>query len=237
MAVVLVAWLAFTFLMVQLLQWRGDHRNKTRRIAFSNVGNLNIALSRFQADCGRCPTAAEGLAALVERPPTIPPSLWRGPYLIPAKIPADPWDRAYIYKCPGTHNTNGFDVSSGGPSGRPGTPEEIGNWRFPFVDTYWTPIVKTDLARCAIALRALQADCGRYPTTEEGLGALIERPPAIPATQWHGPYVVSWWKTIPFDPWHRRYIYKCPGLHNTNGFDISSSAGMDDPGTSEIGNW
>jgi general secretion pathway protein G len=92
---------------------------------------------------------------------------------------------------------------------------------------------------CAIlAIRAFQADCGRYPTTEEGLTALIERPPAIAETQWRGPYVVNWWKKIPSDPWHRWYIYKYPGQHNTNGFDISSSAGMDHPGIGEeIGNW
>ena len=38
------------------------------------------------------------------------------------------WGRLYIYRMPGLHNTNGFDVSSGGPNARPGTSEEIGNW-------------------------------------------------------------------------------------------------------------
>jgi len=89
------------------------------------LGIFRTALERFQAECGRLPTSEEGLAALRECPPAIPKAKWLGPYVGKIK---DPWGRLYIYRMPGLHNTNGFDVSSGGPNARPGTSEEIGNW-------------------------------------------------------------------------------------------------------------
>jgi general secretion pathway protein G len=47
-------------------------------------------------------------------------------------------------------------------------------------------------------------DNGRYPTTAEGLRALIERPSN--AQSWSGPYV----KTLPADPWNNPYVYRSP---------------------------
>ena len=58
------------------------------------------------------------------------------------------------------------------------------------------------------ALDAFRLDIGRYPTTEEGLKALREKPSA--ADNWNGPYLP---KEIPLDPWKNAYVYKCPGEH------------------------
>ena len=49
-------------------------------------------------------------------------------------------------------------------------------------------------------------DNGRYPTTQEGLQALTQRPAAAP--QWDGPYLK---KDVPLDPWHQAYVYRSPG--------------------------
>jgi general secretion pathway protein G len=58
------------------------------------------------------------------------------------------------------------------------------------------------------ALDAFRLDTGRYPTTEEGLKALREKPSGV--ENWSGPYLP---KEIPLDPWKRSYIYKSPGEH------------------------
>ena len=94
---------------------------------------------------------------------------------------------------------------------------------------------KADIAQFATALSMFYVDCGRYPTTVEGLGALLKRPVAIPEHLWRGPYVDA--RTLPKDPWGRPYVYEWPGKHNTNGFDIYS-LGRDGKGGDEaIGNW
>ena len=58
------------------------------------------------------------------------------------------------------------------------------------------------------ALGAYKLDTGTYPTTEQGLHALREKPQD--ANQWAGPYMPQ---EIPKDPWGRDYIYKYPGEH------------------------
>ena len=74
--------------------------------------------------------------------------------------------------------------------------------------------VKTAKAQIELlgsALDAFYLDVGRYPTTEEGLEALIKKPDDIPDDKWKGPYLPK--KKIPLDPWGHPYIYKCPGEH------------------------
>ena len=75
---------------------------------------------------------------------------------------------------------------------------------------------QADLATLKQALTAFDIDNGRYPTTSEGLSALITKPPDLP----------NWQKTLdkntlPMDPWGRPYIYRCPG-NNGNDFDLLS---------------
>jgi len=66
------------------------------------------------------------------------------------------------------------------------------------------------------ALDMYQLDVGRYPTTEEGLTALRQRPSS--ATRWSGPYLRD---ELPMDPWGRPYIYRSPGEGGGN-YDIQS---------------
>ncbi len=67
---------------------------------------------------------------------------------------------------------------------------------------------KAQIELFGTALDAFRLDVGRYPTTEEGLKALREKPSGV--EEWKGPYLP---KDIPLDPWGRPYIYKCPGDH------------------------
>ncbi len=56
------------------------------------------------------------------------------------------------------------------------------------------------------ALDMFRLEVGRYPTTQEGLEALRQRPPGV--DHWDGPYLK---KEIPQDPWGNPYVYLSPG--------------------------
>jgi len=73
---------------------------------------------------------------------------------------------------------------------------------------------KSDTARLQIeelgaGLDLYHLETGRYPTTEEGLGALVEKPVGV--NNWNGPYLKK--NTIPMDPWGNEYHYRSPGEH------------------------
>ena len=55
-------------------------------------------------------------------------------------------------------------------------------------------------------LDTFRLDVGRYPTTQEGLAALNQKPGGV--DRWDGPYLK---KEVPPDPWGKPYIYKSPG--------------------------
>lgn len=78
-------------------------------------------------------------------------------------------------------------------------------------------------------------DVGRYPTSEEGLKALMERPPGL--ERWSGPYVVK--KKEIMDPWDRVFRYRAPGQHGA--YDLFSFGADDQEGgdgeASDITNW
>jgi len=67
---------------------------------------------------------------------------------------------------------------------------------------------KAQIELFGTAFDTFRLDTGRYPTTEEGLKALREKPSG--AENWSGPYLP---KEIPLDPWGKPYIYKSPGEH------------------------
>jgi general secretion pathway protein G len=67
---------------------------------------------------------------------------------------------------------------------------------------------KSQIVEYETALDQFKLDVGRYPTNEEGLQALRNRPPNAP--NWDGPYLK---KDLPADPWGRPYVYRFPGTH------------------------
>lgn len=72
-----------------------------------------------------------------------------------------------------------------------------------------------------IALNNYRLDNGVYPSTEQGLKALIEEPKIQPLPRnWAGPYLER--KEIPLDPWGNEYQYRYPGVHNTHSYDLWS---------------
>jgi general secretion pathway protein G len=77
---------------------------------------------------------------------------------------------------------------------------------------------RDELATLDLALRSYRLDNGAYPTTEQGLAALRERPSAEPVPwRWKGPYLK---RAIGRDPWGRAYAYRAPGLTHPDGFDL-----------------
>jgi general secretion pathway protein G len=66
----------------------------------------------------------------------------------------------------------------------------------------------TQIITFMTALAAYKLDTGAFPTTEQGLEALREKPESVKG--WQGPYVL---KDIPKDPWKNDYVYKFPGDH------------------------
>jgi general secretion pathway protein G len=89
----------------------------------------------------------------------------------------------------------------------------------------------------ASALDLYEADNGTYPTTEQGLAALMEEPSIPPQPRrWHGPYLKK--KGGLKDPWGNPYVYRSPGTHNTGDYDLSSlGPGGTEEGNDHITNW
>jgi general secretion pathway protein G len=76
------------------------------------------------------------------------------------------------------------------------------------------------------ALDLFYLDNGRYPTSSEGLSALVQRPGN--ASSWNGPYIKT--ATVPADPWGRPYAYRSPADHSP--YEISSYGSTGQPGGS-----
>ena len=98
---------------------------------------------------------------------------------------------------------------------------------------------RVDVAGLEQAVDLYYLDAGNYPTSQQGLEALLNEPtsPPIPA-KWNGPYIK---KSLPVEPWGSDYIYEYPGTNNPDSFDIFSM-GKDQAvgGTGndmDIGNW
>src|SRR5215207_390421 len=87
---------------------------------------------------------------------------------------------------------------------------------------------KAQLEMLETALESYRLDNGRYPTAEQGLAALRERPTGGPAPRnWRGPYLR---KPVPLDPWGNAYVYRVPGQRNPTGFDLFSFGRDGKPG-------
>lgn len=87
----------------------------------------------------------------------------------------------------------------------------------------------------ATPLMSYKLAVGRYPTTEEGLDALLRAPDSV-KERWGGPYLRD--SDIPKDPWGNPYQYRMPAQKSSEGYDLWS---MGPDGTNEtdddIGNW
>ena len=77
------------------------------------------------------------------------------------------------------------------------------------------------------ALDQYRLDVGRYPSSQEGLAALMRAAPGEP--RWHGPYLR---KEVPLDPWGTPYQYKFPGTRQADDFELYSFGPDKAPGGS-----
>jgi general secretion pathway protein G len=114
---------------VPLVTRAAIHAGATKSAAVgTTLENFEMAIDAFEVDCGRYPTTAEGLKALVQQPAGL--TGWKGPYL-KAGLPMDSWGHPYFYVCPGRHNPQAYDLYSAGPDGKTDTADDIGNWEKP----------------------------------------------------------------------------------------------------------
>lgn len=105
-----------------------------------------------------------------------------------------------------------------------------------YLDTSKVSAAKVQIENFSNALDLFKIDVGRYPTTEEGLAALLTNPGSL--DQWRGPYIKRTGTLI--DPWGHAYQYRSPGAHGD--FDLLSlgpdaTGGTSEPGPHAITNW
>ena len=95
-------------------------------------------------------------------------------------------------------------------------------------------IARAQLDGLAKGLDHYRLDTGHYPSSEQGLTALVSQPANEP--KWQGPYLD---KTLPLDPWGNAYQYRNPGQHRE--YDLWSNGKDGQPGgtgeAADITNW
>ena len=86
--------------------------------------------------------------------------------------------------------------------------------------------VAADIQGMNTQLKLYESMNGFFPTTDQGLQALVIQPDTDPKpTRWYQLY-----KDVPKDPWQNTYIYICPGIKNPNGYDLYSAGPSRKPG-------
>ena len=95
-------------------------------------------------------------------------------------------------------------------------------------------IARADIeATLATALKLYELDNGNFPTTSQGLEALLSKPSGNPvAKNWNGPYV----ERQSLDPWGNPYLYQSPGTHRSD-YDLSSQGKDPKSEEDDITNW
>ena len=80
-------------------------------------------------------------------------------------------------------------------------------------------VAKQSIERLSTVLDLYTLDMGSYPSTEQGLAALVRKPSG--ATNWNGPYVKG--DAVPLDPWSRPYVYRRPSERQNHDYDLCST--------------
>lgn len=93
---------------------------------------------------------------------------------------------------------------------------------------------RQDISSLMQALKLYRLDNGRYPASEQGLRALVERPATVALPNWR-----SYLDRLPADPWGKPYQYLNPGVHGD--IDVFSLGADGEPGgegsNADIGSW
>jgi general secretion pathway protein G len=98
----------------------------------------------------------------------------------------------------------------------------VGPRLFPKLGKGKQAAAKAQIELLGQALDQYRLDTGSYPTTEQGLNALVTNPGV---EKWEGPYLK---KGLPVDPWGKPYVYQHPGSHGE--YDLFSYGRDGKPG-------
>jgi general secretion pathway protein G len=117
----------------------------------------------------------------------------------------------------------------------------VGAVVFGQVDKARVSTAKTQIKGIESALEFYRLDNARYPSTEQGLAALVHKPSGDPQPKNWRPEGYLQGGAVPKDPWGEDYQYRSPGEHNTYSFDLWSMGADGKPGgndnDSDLGNW
>lgn len=117
----------------------------------------------------------------------------------------------------------------------------VGTAVFSQIDKARVNTTRAQIDQLEAALTFYQMDNGRFPTTEQGLQALVEQPTSAPEPRNYSPAGYLKKKQVPRDGWGNPYQYAMPGGNNPEGFDIWSLGADGQPGGSgndaDLGNW
>ena len=109
------------------------------------------------------------------------------------------------------------------------------------VDRARVTTAKAQIKQIESALEFYRLDNGRYPTTEQGLSALVQKPTTAPEPRRWRPEGYLQGGEVPVDPWGEPYQYVRPGTNNVYTFDLWSLGADSAPGgedvDGDIGNW
>ncbi|MDR3528965.1 MAG: type II secretion system major pseudopilin GspG [Rhodopila sp.] len=92
-------------------------------------------------------------------------------------------------------------------------------------------VARQSIERISSVLDMYKLDVGSYPTSDQGLRALVERPTNV--SNWNGPYVKG---SVPIDPWNHAYVYRDPSNRSGHDFDLCSEGPSGTGGDEEICN-
>jgi general secretion pathway protein G len=109
------------------------------------------------------------------------------------------------------------------------------------IDQARTQTARAQIKQLESALTFYQMDNGRFPTTEQGLHALVEKPTGAPEPRNYRPGGYLQGGVVPNDPWDAPYQYAAPGQHNPHAFDLWTLGADGAPGgdgsDQDVGNW
>jgi general secretion pathway protein G len=109
------------------------------------------------------------------------------------------------------------------------------------IDVARATTAKTQIMNIETALEFYRSDNGRYPTTEQGLDALVHEPSVDPLPRMYPPGGYLKGSKVPVDPWGVPFEYEAPGRQNPNGVDSWTLGADGKPGgedvNADLGNW
>jgi general secretion pathway protein G len=79
-------------------------------------------------------------------------------------------------------------------------------------------VARQSIERISSVLDLYKLDIGNYPSSDQGLAALVQKPSGIGA--WNGPYIKG--DTVPLDPWNHPYVYRNPSERAGRDYDLCS---------------